>query len=314
MEGPKNEYVSHMVGIVPVQGGPKNDGYPWPHALTPLYKNYTALHRAVLECAIAGCSSIWVIAEKKHIPLLKAVVGVYVEDPILAQLPVEFKDNFKMKIPIWYTSVSARDIGRRNCYGWTILTGADVATRVATTLTKGATPEKFYVAFPQSVYSPWRLQKFRKKIKGTEANWYVTSENKTIKDGTELGFTFFSEDFKRFKKDFREKDQGSWQGPELGKLVRRPIEERNLGAKLGLDEVFQSATMGDAMLHECPKVYNISDWAGYVEYISSPHHYKMPKKIKYFRFNKMKNIETRHIECGVYDDDDLYSENGSSKV
>jgi hypothetical protein len=263
-----------------------------------------------LECAIAGCSSIFVIAEKRHIPLLKAVVGTYVEDPILAQLPVEFKYNFSMRIPIWYSSVPVRDVGRRDCYGWSILSAANLANKVSCSLSQGAVPEKFYVAFHQSIYSPWRLQKSRKKIKSSDLNWFVSSDGKTIKDGAAFGFTFLPEDLSRFLKEFRIKDQGTWIGTGMHDLVRRPIGERNLGRNLGLDEVFESARIEDAVVHECPKIYDISEWAGYVEYMSSPHHYKMPKKIKYFHFNKMKNLEARIIECGVYNDDDLPTEDG----
>lgn len=255
---------------------------------------------------MAGCSSIWVVAERKHIPLLKSVVGSYVEDPVLAQLPVEFKENYRIKIPIWYTSVPVRDIGRRDCYGWSILVGADTAVKLSSSLTRGAIPGKFYVSFYQSIYSPWRLQKNRKIIKSLDKNWYVMNDSKTIKDGAELGFTFFLEDFKRFKKEFREKDQGEWQGTDIKNLTRRPLEERNTASKLRLDEVFSSAILEGATLHECKKPYYISDWEGYAEYIASSHHYKMPKKIKYFKFDKMKNIEARLIECGGYDDD--YSE------
>jgi hypothetical protein len=286
-----------MVGIVPIQNGPENDGFPWPKCLTPLYNNYTALHRSVLECAMAGCSSIWVITEKRYIPLMKTVVGSYVQDPILAQLPVEYKENFSMRVPIWYISIPVKDLGRRECYGRTILAGAEYATLVAKRLSEKLAPEKFYVSFPQAVYSPWSLQNYRKKIKSTDKNFFLKNDKGTIKNGIELGFTFFSKDFERFKKDFRKKDQGAWTGKDFKSLVRRPIEERNLANKLTLDEVFESATLEGAVLHEFKKTYNISTWEGYVEYINSSHFYKMPKKVKYFKHSKMGNLESRLIDC-----------------
>lgn len=300
-----------MVGIVPIQNGPTNDGFPWPNCLTPLYKNYTALHRSVLECAMAGCSSIWVVTEKRYIPLMKSVVGSFVEDPILAQLPVEFKENFSMKIPIWYVSLPVKDLGRRDCYGRTILAGAEYAIKVSKRLSDKLTPEKFYVSFPQSIYSPWILQKYRKKIKSVDHNFCIKNERGTFIDGAELGYTFFISDYERFKKDFKSRDQGAWEGTHLSNLVRRPIEQRNLAAKLSLDEVFRSATLDGAVVHECVKVYNISTWEGYVEYMSSSHFYKMPKKARYFKYSKMNNLESRLIDCGGFDDESENSETGT---
>ena len=187
--------------------------------------------------------SIWVITEKRHIPLLKAVVGNYVEDPILAQLPVEFQQNFTMKVPIWYASVPAKDIGRRNCYGRSVLVGAEYANMLSKRLSDKAVPDKFYVSFPHSVYSPWILQKHRKKIKTAGSNFYITLEGKTIKDGAVAGFTFLQEDYERYRKDFKARDKGVWgySGQGIKNLYRKPIEERNTALKLTLDEVFRSA-------------------------------------------------------------------------
>ena len=291
-----------MVGIVPIQNGPTNDGFPWPNCLTPLYKNYTALHRSVLECAMAGCSSIWVVTEKKYIPLMKSVVGSYVEDPVLAQLPVEFKENFSMKIPIWYVSLPVRDIGRRDCYGRSVLAGAEYALLTAGRLSEHLKPEKFYVAFTESVYSPWILQKLRKKAKSKEQNIFLTIENKSIKDGVPVGFSMFQDDLKKYKLDFKSRDQGAWMGTTVKDLKRRPMEERNTAAKLTLDEVFRSATLEGAVVQDLTNAFDISTWEGYARYMASNKFYRMPKKVKYFRFNKMKNLETRLINCGDYND------------
>lgn len=226
---------------------------------------------------------------------MKSVVGMYVEDPILAQLPVEYKENFSMKIPIWYASLPVRDLGRRDCYGRTILAAAEYSIDVSKRLSDKLIPEKFYVSFPQSVYSPWMLQKHRKKIKSFNQNFYIKSKSGTIIDGQELGFTFFLGDFNRFLKDFKSRDKGAWEGSSFDKLVRKPIDQRNLASKLTLDEVFRSATLEGAIVHESEKIHNISTWDGYTEYIKASHYYRMPKKVKYFKHSAMNNLESRLI-------------------
>lgn len=311
MEGTKSKYVSHMVGIIPIQNGPANDGLPWPNALTPLYRNYTALHRSILECAIAGCSSIWVITEKKYIPLMKSVVGNFIQDPILSDLPVEYKANFSISIPIWYISIPVRDIGRRDCYARSILAGAEYSIRVASKLSDRFVPDKFYVSFPHSVYSAWSVQPHRKAIKSNNKNFYIAYEGKTIKDGTECGFTFFLDDYHRFRKDFKSKDIGTFAGDTYEELYKLPVDQRNTGSRLTLDEVFHSATLEGAVVHERKEVYNISTWEGYVKYMSSPRFYKMPKKVKYFHYNKIKNLEARLIDTGGTDAEDNFTETGS---
>jgi hypothetical protein len=251
---------------------------------------------------MVGCSSIWVVVEKRYIPLMKSVVGSYVEDPILAQLPVEFKDNFTMRIPIWYVSLPVRDLGRRDCYGRSILAGAEYASNTASKLSDKLRPEKFYVSFPESVYSPWILQRHRKSVKSINKNLFLTVENKSIKDGVPVGFSMFIEDYDRYKKDFRTMDLGAWMGTTLKDLKRRPIEDRNTASKLTLDEVFRSATLDGAVIQGLTNAYNVSTWDGYAKYMASNKFYKMPKKVKYFRYNKMKNLETRLIDCGDYND------------
>lgn len=233
---------------------------------------------------------------------MKSVVGSYVEDPVLAQLPVEFKENFSMKIPIWYVSLPVRDLGRRDCYGRSVLAGAEYALSTAGRLSERLKPEKFYVAFTESVYSPWILQKLRKKAKSVDQNIFLTVENKSIKDGVPVGFSMFQDDLKKYKLDFRSRDQGAWTGTTVKDLKRRPVEERNTAAKLTLDEVFRSATLEGAVVQDLTNAYDISTWEGYAKYMSSNKFYRMPKKVKYFRFNKMKNLETRLINCGDYND------------
>ena len=260
---------------------------------------------------MVGCTSIWVMAEKKHIPLLKTVIGSYIEDPVLAQLPMTFKGNFKMKIPIWYASLPVRDIERRDCYARSIMAGAEYATSVSARLSSFLVPEKFYVSFPYTTFSPWRLQVHRKEVRNENYNFFLTQNGLSIKDGQMLGFTFFQEDLKRYKKDFATMDVGEWHSIGEGadwhnpKFFRRlPKEQQNTGRHVTLDMAFRSATLEDATVLDAGVTYDISNWQGYTEYIKHSRHFRMPRKVAYFRHRKLKNLESRLIECEVYDDYD----------
>jgi hypothetical protein len=285
----------------------------------PLYKNYSAIHKSILECAMAGCNSIWIIAEKRHIPIIKAVAGNWIEDPVMAQLPTEFKDDYKIKIPIWYSSLPIKDLGRRDCHGRSVIAGADYAIEVGKRLGSVFVPQKFFVSFPYYVYSPWVLQKSRSKIKSSDTNFFIRDKGKTIKDGKMLGFTFFLKDLTALKKHFKINDPGKWYedksspGGNAFSLKRRVAGEYNIARLLTLDKVFEPLILEGSELLDLKIGFDISSWEGYADYITARRWYRMPKKVKLFFRNKMKNLEERTIESEEYDDYDI-SENPESGI
>ena len=60
-EGTKNQQAFHLAGVVPVAGPTLDFGFPWHDSMQPIAKNYLAVERAVVECAYAGCETIWVV-------------------------------------------------------------------------------------------------------------------------------------------------------------------------------------------------------------------------------------------------------------
>ena len=51
----------HLAGIVPIGGQRLDFNMPWHDCLMPLAPDYTLIHHAILECAWAGCETIWVL-------------------------------------------------------------------------------------------------------------------------------------------------------------------------------------------------------------------------------------------------------------
>ena len=136
----------------------------------------------------------------------------------------------------------------------------------------------------------------------------MTADDKTIKDGVEIGFTFFQKDLEMFLDDFKSQDSGrnivTQENGVLKTSVRLPKEEIFSGRFLGLDDVFRSATLEDAIMFDCGKNQDISTWEGYTDYIKNSYWYHMPKKVRYFRFSKTKQLESRFVDCEGLDYDE----------
>ena len=74
----------HLAGVIPVSGQKLEFDMPWHDCLMPLAPNYLAIERSVVECAYAGCETIWIICNDDMQPLIRHRLGDYVQDPVMA--------------------------------------------------------------------------------------------------------------------------------------------------------------------------------------------------------------------------------------
>ena len=72
----------HLAGIIPVSGQDLGFNMPWHDCLMPVAQNYLAVERAVVECAYAGCETIWVVCHDDMQPLIRHRLGDWVSDPV----------------------------------------------------------------------------------------------------------------------------------------------------------------------------------------------------------------------------------------
>ena len=181
-QGPQIASSFHLAGIVPVAGQPFDFEFPWHDCLQPIGKNYLALERAILECAYAGCETIWVVCHKETQALVKHRLGDYIYDPVRYwshwnKIPT---DNQKI-IPIFFVPIHPKDRGKRDCLSWSALYGALTAYWLNQKISRWVTPDRYYVSFPQGVYPPEFLKAHRKQI-SSKKPFFVSSAGKTVKD------------------------------------------------------------------------------------------------------------------------------------
>ena len=263
----------HLAGIIPLSSIPLQYNIPYHPCLLPLDDNYLMIHRAIMECAWAGCETIWIVADPDIQPMFKKVVGDYVYDPVNYHRPMD-PDRYAKRnmIPIYFTSIDIKNRNKRDSYGWSIIEGAYMAYRVSNQLSKWIIPDMYYVAFPWSLYPPELIRKYRKPI-STHKRFRVTAFGEGIKQGRMLGFTFNQQDFIDCRAWVRKEGTGRYVpgGKKNEEGIPRellPAEERWSGRHFTIDEVFSQmgddATVLDLYYH-----YDATSFKGYRDWASS---------------------------------------------
>lgn len=270
----------HLSGVVPVAGQELDFDFPWHDSLVPINKSYLAVERAVLECAWAGCETIWVVCHADAQPLIKERVGEWVYDPVSLLEKGIFQSTKRKRIAIYYVPIHPKDRERRDCLGWSVLYGALSSYYISKRMSRWLIPDKFYCAFPYGVYDPALLKAHRKKI-SSKNNFCLTYEGKSVINGEYLGFSFDGEDFKKCRRAVRQRASASCDSE--GNLL--PIEKRWSGRNFSLDIVFEHVIIGNEV--EVENYHNIGSWEGYVDFLSSKLNYEKPDFFKSKKWNML---------------------------
>lgn len=288
-----NKNAFHLAGIIPVAGQPLDFEMPWNDCLMPVAPNYTAIERAVYECANAGCETIWIVLHKEAQPLIRHRIGEWIEDPAFtfhSRQKFEYDANRTTKeIPIYYVPIHPKDRDKRDCLPWSVIYGASRAYHISKLISQWVVPDKYYVAFPYGVYSCNNIRKNFRKLISSEKRFFLQHEGKTVADGEYLGFTFDAEDFVRFRRLIR---RGTGQRVPGGSYEEGfedlPVEERWSARHFTVDKIFGDAKIDGANIGSIDWYHNIGSWDGYCEYLASEERrtVRRPNSIlKYHEFN-----------------------------
>ena len=297
-EAPVDINSFHLAGIVPVSGQPLDFNLPWHDCLQPIAQNFLAVERAVLECATAGCETIWIVCPPKMQPLIKYRLGEMVQDPVwVGRKHDYYPDESKKPTPIYYVETHPRDQAKRDSIVWSIIYGAKVALKVCLQLSKWVQPNKFYVAFPHGVFPSQRVRQWRSEISKGGNFILTTPEGNSALDGEFIGFAFDACDVNKYSVLFWKKATSIFEpgGPlKDGKypINKLPVEERYSGRYFSVKDVFGSMdTTKPTMWVEMEWFYDISTWEGYCKYLGSEDRKKMkrPKTdmLRYRTWNKV---------------------------
>ena len=269
----------HLAGIIPIANLKTNFGLPTPECLTPIGEGFMAVQKSVVECAIAGCNTIWIVANDDLAPLVRKIVGEWIYDPVYYDRPTAFNSEQRKEIPIYYVPIHPKDRDRRDSYGWSILYGIYSAWKTATDISKWVAPDRYYISFPMGLHDIYDIRQYRKQISNRSSNFFLSYEGHTAKDGLPLSFTMSGTDFQECRRNVNKKTTREYlppTGDEKYSSEKLPLAERWSARFFELQDIIEKVDDTDAEIVEMDWFYDISDWDSYCKFLGSSNTLKTP--------------------------------------
>jgi hypothetical protein len=274
--------VNHLAGIVPVAGPPLEFKMPWHDSLMPIAPDYLAVERAVYQCALAGCSTIWVVAHMGTHPLLRKRLGDSIRIPEIKNLSEKHENNSyeidKVRsASIFYVPVHPKDRDKRDSLSWNALYGANSAYRLCKFISKWVIPDKFFCCFPYGITDDTVI-KNNKQLLLSPQNVILSYNGETVKDGKYYHFTFKAEEYKKCRTFIRFWVLNSHEG----NTKLRPKDYRE-AVNIPPAIAFSELDLTKYSVVECPWFYDISTWKSYSAFIGAGIELSIDRKL--FRHN-----------------------------
>lgn len=273
----KEKNVQHLAGIVPIGGQPLDFKMPWHDSMMPIAQNYLAVERAVFQCVLAGCETVWVVGHLGTQPLIRKRIGDLIIDPVGLSINSATYKRLK-EVSVYYVPIHPKDRLKRDCLGWSVLYGADSAFRIARFMSKWIAPEKFFCSFPYGIVPDEALRDNRLLL-STKTNVIYTHQEKSVKDNLHLPFTFNANDYFNCRDILKSKQIEVWN--------KTSLREFDIGT------VFKGLDYTDSTMIELSWFHDISSWEGYKKYIASEQSNLYTKPINLFKGNKRKRYELK---------------------
>lgn len=285
----------HLAGVIPIANFDDTFGMEYPWCLLPVDQGFTMIQKSVFECAIAGCQTIWIVANDDVSPIIRKTLGDWVYDPVYYHRKDKFYKDKRKEVPIYYVPVHPKDRDRRDSYGWSALYGMYSAWYVASRLSRWIVPEKYYVTFPHSMFNIYSLRENRQLISHHQNNFFLSHNGETVKDNKHLPFTMFGEDFKNCRRYVNKETTHTYENlkeHEKYPSKKLPIDERWSARKFSIGKVFSQVDESSAQTRQLEWFWDASDWDGYREYLSSENFIQKPS-------NSLTATHKHNILCNI---------------
>ena len=259
----------------------KHDGNLSP-VLLQVDNGFTAIQKSVFECAMAGCKTIWIVANPDLAPIIKKIVGDFVHDPVYYNRNMsKFHSELRREIPIYYVPISLQDCDKRDSYGWSVIHGVNSAWWVGVKISKWLTPDKYFVSFPMAAYDIYSLREYRKQIADKKSNFFLTYKNKTVKDNLPISFTLTGDDCIKCRRQINKTTTREYLPPLEGEKYpsqKLPLGHRWSARKFDFSQVFEALDIKSATKVKLEWFYDLSSWQEYRSFLGSEHQIEKPYK------------------------------------
>jgi len=267
----------HLAGIIPVANLQTDYEIETPEILMPVNAGFTAIQKSVFECSLAGCNTIWIVANQDLAPIVKKVVGEWVYDPVYYnQEQKRFYREHRREIPIYYIPIDDKDMNRRDSYGWSILHGVNTAWWVGNRLSRWLVPDKYFISFPMAAHDVYSIRQYRKEI-SSEQNFFLTYENKTVKDNLPLSFTMKGQDYLNCRRNITAISTRKTRITPEGRQ-NLPLSERWSARFFDLSTVLDKMDTDNGIKQEADWFFDLTSWQGYKNFLGSGHEIAKPYK------------------------------------
>ena len=264
----------HLSGIIPIANYETNLQVSFPELLLPVNDGFNLIQKSVHECAMAGCNTIWVVANDDMAPIIRKTIGDWVYDPVYYKRDMEskFYSQLRKEVPIYYVGIKPKDQDKRDSYGWSILEGIHAAYMTSLKISKWLTPEKYYISFPFGVFDIYFIRKHRKLIRDKTKNLFFKYNGQSVADNQYLPFTMTGEDFKLCRRAINKKTTRGYLPPlpdQQYPSQKLPLHERWSARHFTLSDIYKPLLTMPHKSIDLQWHYNICNWQSYIEYLSS---------------------------------------------
>ena len=279
--------VDHLAGIVPIASPDSFFNMPWHDCLMPITENYLAIENAVFNCALAGCDSIWIVCHMDTQPLVRKRVGEMILDPLTYYSSDDFtytrhdKKFRRREIQIFYIPIHPKDRDKRDSLGDSVLYGTESILRVSSSITRWIVPSKMFVSFPYGIIPHQLIYHNRKNFRQNN-NTIITFDDKTIKDGLMLPFTFRLKNFTDCKQRLKDYAVYVWEKSNYQSMVK---------LKFSLQEVFNALDISTAKMLQSEWFYQIDNWESYKNFLASEESLMISKRDHIFLKDKRSELD-----------------------
>ena len=127
----------------------------------------------------------------------------------------------------------------------------------------------------------YSLREYRKQIADKKSNFFLTYNNKTVKDNQPLSFTLTGNDCIKCRRQINKTTTREYLPPLEGEKYptqKLPLDQRWSARKFDFSQVFDALNTKSATKIKLDWFYNISSWQEYRNFLGSEHQIEKPYK------------------------------------